>query len=75
MIKGKQKFRTELYTIDKKKGYRIIVNGVETSRTTADNNNNYKPRNANITPGEAKAAVKVQDAPKQQKLGKSLKGC
>ncbi len=29
-------------------------------------------RNANMTPEEAKAAVKVQDAPKQQRAGRGM---
>ena len=96
--KGKQKFSKDVYTVDKKEGYKIIVNG--TSRklkpaellkasTTAnpisdkyiqDKKEEKKAgkvisslvRNAKMTPAEAKAAVQVQDAPKQQRAGKGV---
>ena len=96
--KGKQKFSKDIYTVDKKEGYKILVNG--TSRklkpaellkasTTAnpisekyiqDKKEEKKAgkvvnslvRNAKMTPAEAKAAVQVQDAPKQQRAGKGV---
>jgi hypothetical protein len=96
--KGKQKFSKEVYTVDKKERYKLIVNG--TSRklkpaellktdTTANPISekyiqekkaekkkgkviNSLVRNAKMTPAEAKAAVQVQDAPRQQRAGKGV---
>ena len=96
--KGKQKFSKEIYTIDKKEGYKIKVNGTsrklkpaELLKTTTTANPisekyiqekkeekkkgkviNSLVRNAKMTPEEAKAAVKVQDAPKQPRAGKGV---
>jgi hypothetical protein len=96
--KGKQKFSKEVYTIDKKEGYKIKVNGTsrklkpaELLKTTTTANPisekyiqekkeekkkgkviNSLVRNAKMTPEEAKAAVKVQDAPKQPRAGKGV---
>ena len=88
----------EIYTIDKKEGYKIKVNGTsrklkpaELLKTTTtadpisekyiqDKKEDKKKekvisslvRNAKMTPEEAKAAVKVQDVPKQQRSGKGV---
>jgi len=96
--KGKQRFSKELYTIDKKEGYKIIVNGTsrklkpaELLKTTTTSNPISEKyiqdkkeekkkgkvisslvRNAKMTPEEAKAAVKVQDAPRQQRAGRGV---
>jgi hypothetical protein len=95
--KGKQNFRKDVYTVDKKEGYNIIVNGTSQklkpaellkTDTTANpisdiymqNKKEEKKkgkvisslvRNAKMTP-EAKAAVQVQDAPKQKRAGKGV---
>ena len=96
--KGKQKFSKEIYTIDKKEGYKIKVNGtsrklkpaelLKTTTTANPISEKYIQekkeekkkgkvikslvRNAKMTPEEAKAAVKVQDAPKQPRAGKGV---
>jgi hypothetical protein len=96
--KGKQKFSKELYTIDKKEGYKIIVNGTsrklkpsELLKTTTTSNPISEKyiqdkkedkkkgkvisslvRNAKMTPEEAKAAVKIQDEPRQQRAGRGV---
>jgi hypothetical protein len=96
--KGKQRFSKELYTIDKKEGYKIIVNGTsrklkpaELLKTTTTSNPISEKyiqdkkeekkkgkvisslvRNAKMTPEEAKAAVKVQDEPRQQRAGRGV---
>jgi len=96
--KGKQKFSKEVYTIDKKEGYKIKVNGTsrklkpaELLKTTTTANPisekyiqekkeekkkgkviNSLVRNAKMTPEEAKAAVEVQDAPKQPRAGRGV---
>ncbi len=96
--KGKQKFSKELYTIDKKEGNKIIVNGTgrklkpaELLKTTTTSNPISEKyiqdkkeekkagkvisslvRNAKMTPEEAKAAVKVQDAAKQPRAGRKV---
>jgi hypothetical protein len=97
--KGKKKFSKEVYTIDKKEGYKMIVTGTsrklkpaELLKTTTVSNpisEKYKQdkkedkkkgkvikslvRNAKMSPEEAKAAVKVQDAPKQPRAGRGVK--
>jgi hypothetical protein len=96
--KGKQRFSKELYTIDKKEGYKIIVNGTsrklkpaELLKTTTTSNPISEKyiqdkkeekkkgkvisslvRNAKMTPEEAKAAVKIQDEPRQQRAGRGV---
>ena len=96
--KGKQKFSKDIYTVDKKEGYKILVNGtsrklkpaelLKASTTSNPISEKYIQdkkeekkagkvisslvRNAKMTPAEAKAAVQVQDAPKQQRAGKGV---
>ena len=96
--KGKQKFSKDIYTVDKKEGYKILVNGtsrklkpaelLKASTTSNPISEKYIQdkkeekkagkvisslvRNAKMTPAEAKTAVQVQDAPKQQRAGKGV---
>jgi hypothetical protein len=54
--KGKQKFSKDVYTVDKKEGYKIIVNG--TGKVISS-----LVRNAKMTPAEAKTAVATVNEP------------
>ena len=67
--KGEKKFSKEIYTIDKKEGYRLLVNGNQQEKEEKKKGKVISSlvSNAKITPAEAKAAVVQKDESKQKR--------
>jgi hypothetical protein len=63
--KGKQRFSKELYTIDKKEGYKIIVNGTSRKLKRAE-------LLKTITPANPTSEKYIQDKKEEKKAGKII---